>query len=113
LYSAIYGYDCYGEGCLTEPIPPQVPDPTPLNNIETGYTPPRVYTSTQTACAECPDGYANYTDANLIPAMTGETTSGYAVEDAGVIGSSNPPAPVIDIDKKLLFGVRMYSTLRG
>jgi hypothetical protein len=29
-----YGYDCYGSGCLTEPIPPQAPDPSPLPDLE-------------------------------------------------------------------------------
>lgn len=94
LYPYVYGYNCYGEGCLDEPPPAQLPDPHPLNNIEVGYTPPRIYSSTQTACAECPEGYANYTVANEIPAMTGETTSGYSVTDAGVLASPSPPADV-------------------
>jgi hypothetical protein len=29
-----YGYDCYGYGCLEEPVPPQLPDPDPLPDIE-------------------------------------------------------------------------------
>lgn len=74
------GTNCYGHGCLNEPPPAQLPDPSPLSDIERGFHPPRIYTSTQTACAECPEGQANYLRANLIPAMTGVTTNGYTVE---------------------------------
>jgi len=55
-YGYGYGYFCYGEGCLDSPPPVQTQDPNPLSDIEAGYTPPKTYTSTQEACAECPEG---------------------------------------------------------
>ena len=87
------GTNCYGTGCLTDPPQTQVPDPVPLTDIESGYTPPTQFTSTQHACAGCDPGYVNRTttplaatvvayaptgtDPNpvsLIPVMTGPTT---------------------------------------
>ena len=50
---------CYGSGCLDTPPPSQEPDPNPLPSIELGYTPPQVFTSTQTACASCEAGNRN------------------------------------------------------
>lgn len=57
-YGYAVGYNCYGYGCLNdEPIPVQKPDPSPQTDIESGVAPPiRVWTSTQTAVATCPEG---------------------------------------------------------
>jgi subtilisin-like proprotein convertase family protein len=57
-YGYATGYQgCYGEGCLSEPPSAQVPDPTPLPNIESGSSPPgHIFTSTRSACADCPVG---------------------------------------------------------
>jgi len=99
-YSGGYvtGYNCYGTGCLDQPIPIQLPDPNPLANIESGGTPPKTFTSTKTACAECPAGEVNVEDATtptlgaLIPAMTdytapsGEVTSSGENASPGTIG---------------------------
>lgn len=30
----VYGYECYGVGCLSSPIPPQAPDTSPLPDLE-------------------------------------------------------------------------------
>lgn len=80
----VTGYDCYGDGCLDEPPDAQQPDPNPLADIESGYTPPTIYTSTRTACAECELGSVNGPDENLVPAMTSNTTpSGQASDDVG------------------------------
>lgn len=73
IYGYQYGYHCYGEGCLDTPPPAQLPDPSPLPDIESGYTPPRTYTSTKTACASCPSGQVNVGSANLLPVMTSNT----------------------------------------
>ena len=71
-----YGYACEGEGCLTDPPDVQLPDPTPLPDIESGYTPPQTYTSTRQACASCATGFTNFS----------------ATEIAGVtIAASTPP----------------------
>lgn len=67
------GYDCYLYECTSEPPGVQSPDGSPLPDIESGYTPPQQYTSTKTACAECPEGEENNSNENLIPAMTSAT----------------------------------------
>lgn len=77
-YGSAYavGTNCYGDGCLDEPVPIQLPDPSPLPDIESGYTPPKQYTSTKQACATCPSGQVNVDEptvpdaGDLIPAMT-------------------------------------------
>lgn len=76
-----YGYNCYGEGCLDSPPGIQLSDPSPLPNLESGFTPPITYLSTKTACVSCPTGTSN-TPTNLIPVMTGPSTpSGTASAD--------------------------------
>jgi len=70
----VTGYCCEGFGCLTEPPPAQSPDPKPLPDIESGYTPPQTYTASKTACAECPEDYINVSVVDLVPNMTGATT---------------------------------------
>jgi hypothetical protein len=77
-----YGYNCYGTGCLDEPIPIQKPDPNPLPNIESGTTPPKTWTKTMTACAECPAGQTNAPADNLIPVMTGYTSPSGSVSSS-------------------------------
>lgn len=72
-YGYVHGYNCYGEGCLSEPPAAQLPDPSPLPDIESGYTPPRIYTSTKTECASCAAGFANFPSASLVPVMTSNT----------------------------------------
>lgn len=63
-YEAQVGYvtgtSCYGDGCLEEPPAVQSEDPNPLADIEQGYSPPQVFTSTRTACVSCPSGTANF-----------------------------------------------------
>lgn len=66
------GYNCYGEGCLDNPPSVQTNDPNPLPDIEAGFTPPKVYTSTKNACASCPAGSINNAGP-LIPVMTSPT----------------------------------------
>lgn len=86
IYGYISGYDCC-EGCLDEPPAAQAEDPDPLPDIESGYTPPQVFTSTKTVCVECPDGFENNGD-NLVPVMTGYTApSGQASANAEYTGS--------------------------
>lgn len=71
--------------CATEPPGVQSPDPSPLPDIESGYTPPTQYTSTKTYCATCPPGQENNSSTNLIPEMTSNTTpSGEAIASAQV-----------------------------
>lgn len=72
-YGYAYGYaGCYGYGCLDTPPAAQLPDPNPLPDIEQGFTPPKTYTSTKTACAVCPIGTIN-SGSGLIPVMTSFT----------------------------------------
>lgn len=59
VYGYGYGYNCYGDGCLDNPPPPQLPDPNPLINLETGYTPAGQHTATQQVCYKCPPGFVN------------------------------------------------------
>lgn len=68
------GYECDGEGCLTDPPAAQLQDTDPLSDVEAGFAPPKTYTSTKTACATCSSGLVNFSDSNLIPAMTDNTT---------------------------------------
>lgn len=68
-YGYATGYNCYGEGCLDSPPPAQSPDPSPLPDIESGYTPPQVFTSTMTACESCDSGQVN------LPTVTWEVVS--------------------------------------
>lgn len=73
-YGYLYGYCCYGAGCLNEPPPSQLPDPIALPDIESGNTTgPKTFTSTRQACATCPDGTTNAPSSNLIPIMTSNT----------------------------------------
>ena len=67
------GYNCYGQGCLDAPPPAQLPDPHPLPPIESGYTPPVLYTSTMRACATCPTGTINQNSSELL--ITTDTMS--------------------------------------
>jgi hypothetical protein len=72
-YGYMTGYNCYGEGCLSEPPPAQLPDPSPLPDIESGYVPPTIYNSTKTVCVACQTGFANFPVTNLVPVMTSDT----------------------------------------
>jgi hypothetical protein len=68
LVGYAYGYNCYGDGCLDTPPVAQLEDPNPLPILEAGNVPPGNFTSTQTGCASCPDGYVNFG-----PELSGET----------------------------------------
>lgn len=89
-YGYAVGNYCYGDGCLDEPPPTQVPDPTPLSNIETGTAPPQpiTYTSTKTECVTCESGSENLTE-DLIPILadgdTDATASSEADNGSGII----------------------------
>jgi subtilisin-like proprotein convertase family protein len=105
-----YGYatgyaGCYGSGCLDTPPPAQLPDPSPLSDIESGYTPPKTYTSTPdiSVCASCASGTVGIGDAIVLPATSdrGITASsddgdpGWAAfeQDASAYWASNDVAP--------------------
>lgn len=60
-----YGYNCYGEGCLSSPPTEQLPDPYPLPDIESGYNPPKEYSITKEACASCEAGTLNLPETPL------------------------------------------------
>lgn len=64
------GYNCYGEGCLDEPPGVQRADPNALPDIEQGFTPPKTYTATKTACVTCPAG-SEKVGGPLIDALAG------------------------------------------
>lgn len=68
-YGYAVGYNCYGEGCLDEPPAAQAEDPNPLPDVESGFTPPQVFTSTKTVCPPCGAGFTNL-GLNLVPTMT-------------------------------------------
>lgn len=93
-YQPSYGYEtgycCYGTGCLDTPPPAQLPDPNPQPDIESGYTPPVTYTSTQQTCVSCPGGQVNFQPASLIPAMTSDTTPS-GIVSASSYSSTNYP----------------------
>ena len=67
------GYNCYGEGCLSSPPVEEFPDPSPLPDIESGYTPPKEYTSTREACASCDEGTVNLPETPLQDAVVLES----------------------------------------
>lgn len=78
-------YGCYGSGCLDEPPAEQLQDPNPLADVEGGYTPPTVHSSTKKKCASCPDGFVNVPTDDEVPNMTSATTpSGTVFASAGV-----------------------------
>lgn len=88
-YLGGYGYgsgdSCTGEGCLDEPPTVQLQDPSPLPDIEAGYTPPTVYNATRTACASCASGQVNAPDTSAIPVMTSNTAPS-GVASASTVG---------------------------
>lgn len=86
-YGYATGSNCYGTGCLDEPPTSQTQDPSPLSDIEAGYTPPRIYSATKTVCRECPNGFINDSDTNLVPTMTSAIApSGEAFGDDDTVG---------------------------
>jgi hypothetical protein len=60
-----YGYYCDIYDCTSESPGVQSPDPSPLPDIESGFTPPAVYSSTRSACVSCPAGSVNVSDTPL------------------------------------------------
>lgn len=58
IYGYSYGYNCYGDGCLSAPPISQTQDPAPLPNLELGITSGN-YTATMNGCAKCPTGFTN------------------------------------------------------
>lgn len=86
-YGYAYGYNCYGEGCLTEPPVPQQQDPDPLVDIEAGYTPPRIYTSEKTACATCPADFLNL-GLTVVPTMTAATLPSGEASASSEVGAT-------------------------
>jgi hypothetical protein len=74
-YGYGYGYNCYGTGCLSTPPVAQLPDPSPLPDIESGFVPPKIYTSTQTACASCLAGFVNTASSSQSVCRTATATS--------------------------------------
>lgn len=82
-YGYQVGYCCYGEGCLDEPPIAQLPDPNPLIDLEAGFTPPQLFTSTRTVCVECNEDEIPSEFTNLVPEMTSHTApSGEASADS-------------------------------
>jgi hypothetical protein len=67
------GTACYGDECLTEPPDAQKPDPDPLPDIESGWTPPKIFTGAKVACAECASGSTNISKTSAVPPMTAYT----------------------------------------
>lgn len=51
--------------CADGPPGEQEQDPNPLADIESGYTPPVVYSSTKSVCAVCPTGQVNLSTTAL------------------------------------------------
>lgn len=81
-YGYATGYYCYGDGCLDTPPPTQVPDPSPLGNIESGTTPPQqTWTATKTECVSCEGGSTNLGE-NIIPILDGSTNDATASSEA-------------------------------
>lgn len=68
VFGYAYGYNCYGDGCLTTPPIAQLSDPNPLPFLESGQVPLGSFDSTRTACESCPEGYIN-----IGPALAGTT----------------------------------------
>lgn len=83
VFGYAVGYDCYGVGCMSQPPAAQLPDPNPLSDIEAGYVPPKLYTSTKQGCASCPTGFENVPTTSLVPVMTSNT------EPSGVVSASS------------------------
>ena len=102
------GYNCYGVGCLDSPPTVQSPDPSPLSDIESGWTPPKIYTSTKTACASCPGDFTNQGD-NAVPTMTSAT------EPSGVASASAEQAsqPAWKAFAPIVYGVPLSGWAGG
>ena len=70
--------------CLKEVPGTQVADPTPLADIESGFNPPVIYSSTKSVDVGCPVGFANAPTANIVPVMTSASApSGTVISSAG------------------------------
>lgn len=74
-YGYATGYSCYGEGCLDTPPIAQQPDPSPLSDIESGFPPPKTFTSTKTACASCLPGFTNTASSSQSVCKTASASS--------------------------------------
>ncbi len=72
--SGYFGY-CYSYGCLTTPLPAQMPDPAPLADLE-GGTSTVVYNGSASFTAQCPN------DASITATATGTATSDISQDDA-------------------------------
>lgn len=97
-YGYATGYECDAIECLEDPPDTQLPDPSPLADIESGTPPSQTYTATATVCRSCddlPGKTVSLTDAdgnvaNLIPLMTDHTLP--SGEAAASSESGNYPA---------------------
>lgn len=108
-YSYYYGYNCYGYGCESSPPGSQLSDPNPLPDIEAGFVPPTVYTSTRSFTARCPNGTAEIGPTSSVPVMTSPTAPvGVVTDSAELVGSEGwrafgtgpswqtPPSPQVN-----------------
>lgn len=77
-----YGYNCYGYGCLDTPPGDQMPDPTPLPDIEGGFVAPTSYTATQSITVYCPNGSVQNDGLNTGATGTATYTSFISQQDA-------------------------------
>lgn len=105
-YYGHYGYNCYGEGCLSTPPPVQVADVNPLPDIETsGYVNPTTYNASASVTLYCPGGATSSSPnslqnnpTSLVPVMTSPTSP------SGTVTVGRPANEVIGYEGWRCFG---------
>lgn len=98
-YGYMYDYNCYGDPDCASGVPgAQLPDASPLPDVETGSIVPVSYTSTRSACVSCPSGFLNLSEL-LVPLMTGASTpSGVASASSSADAGAVPAWRAFDRD---------------
>lgn len=89
--------------CAVEPPGEQIQDPTPLPDIESGFTPPTIYTSTKSRCASCESGLLNLPAEPLEWSSVNHSSIGGVVIDIVQLtaGSAKLKAFRLDLTGKL------------
>lgn len=77
--------------CNESALGPQASDPSPLPDIESGFTPPVVYTSTRTRCATCPNGFVDLASDGAEHTLVSNTLGATIVTEIHLTGAAINP----------------------
>lgn len=98
-----YGYDCYGEGCLAEPPPEQMPDPNCVADPEATGDVPTIFNGSGSATGTCDagsvmvaPGFSNPVLNDWVYTSSGRTVFGVTVNVmVSLPGTSVPSVSVL------------------